>query len=235
MGQWPKATEKAVRPAHTNDGDASSQSESRMNKVPAQARARVELSSVAFAFCLSSWFRADASASVTAVTSWAVGVYFFFAVAWLVIVKGAPGAFVSRRVAVIFCDLGITTFGTHMLGAVGASFYPLYLWIIVGNGIRYGPRYLHAAMAVGILGFGAMVFWNDFWQHELPMGVSLLAGLFILPLFYLSVIRRMHALNAQLEAERVELLSTREQLHELATRDGLTGCVQPDDRVGAAQ
>jgi diguanylate cyclase (GGDEF)-like protein len=53
--------------------------------------------------------------------------------------------------------------------------------------------------------------------------VSLLLGLFMLPLFYLSVIRRMHALNAQLMAERAELLSTREQLHEQATRDGLTG------------
>jgi diguanylate cyclase (GGDEF)-like protein len=188
-----------------------------------QALARMALSSVAFAVCLGSWFRTDASAHVTLVTSAAVGTYCVFAAAWILLLKRWPGRFPSRRVAVILCDVGITTFGTHMLGALGASFYPLYLWIIVGNGIRYGPRHLYVAMATGLLGFGGVVAQSSYWQQQLPMGVSLWTGLLVLPLFYLSVIRRMHGLNAQLVAERTELLRTREQLNELATRDGLTG------------
>jgi two-component system sensor histidine kinase RpfC len=30
----------------------------------------------------------------------------------------------------------------------------LYPWVIVGNGMRYGPRYLYAAIGTGVVGFG---------------------------------------------------------------------------------
>ena len=86
-------------------------------------------------------------------TSSTIGAYCLSAVAWVVLVKRRPGHYVSRRAIMIVCDLGMVTFGMYMMGEFGASFYPLYLWVIVGNGMRYGPRYLYAAIGTGVVGF----------------------------------------------------------------------------------
>jgi len=116
----------------------------------------------------------------------------------------------------------MTTFGTFMLGPLGAGFYPLYLWIIVGNGMRYGQRYLYGALASGIVGFGVVLIGDPLWRRQLPTGLGLLVGMVALPLFYARLIRRMHRLNGELLEERSNLLRAREQMHELATRDSLT-------------
>jgi signal transduction histidine kinase len=79
-------------------------------------------------------------------------------------------------------------------------FYPLYLWIIVGNGMRYGPRYLYTTLTTGAVAFSIVVLCTPFWQSHLSLGVSLWVGLILLPLFYLTVIRRLHASNARLAA-----------------------------------
>ncbi len=162
-----------------------------------QAVARAVLSMVGLAVCLSFRFL-DAPADRTLVTSSIVAGYSLFAVLWAVLVKRYPGHFVSRRVAVILGDLGLTAFGMYMLGALGASFYPLFLWVIVGNGMRYGPRYLYASVGTGALAFGAVLISSDYWRREIPVGLGLLLGLIVLPLFYLTLIRRLHALNTEL-------------------------------------
>jgi len=170
----------------------------------AQALTRVVLSIVALVVVLSSWLLTSAPTRMALVTSWAVFGYCLFAVAWAAVVKRYPGHFISRRATVIVGDLGMTTFGMYGLGDLGASFYPLYLWIIVGNGMRYGPRYLYAAMGTGGLFFCIVLASSDYWQHQLAMGIGLWLGLLILPLFYLTLIRRLHASNTQLAAELVK-------------------------------
>ena len=138
------------------------------------------------------------------VTSSTVGAYCLFAGAWVVLVKRRPGHFVSRRAVMIVCDLGMITFGMYMMGEFGACFYPLYLWVIVGNGMRYGSHYLYAAMGTGVVGFGVALFSSEYWQHNVAMGASLLVALIVLPLFYLTLIRRLHASNAQVATELVK-------------------------------
>jgi signal transduction histidine kinase/CheY-like chemotaxis protein len=171
----------------------------------AQAVARVILASAALALCLSSPFLTSGSSRSTwFVTSSTVGAYCLFAAAWVVLVKRRPGHFVSRRATMIVCDLGMVTFGMYMMGEFGAIFYPLYLWVIVGNGMRYGPRYLYAAIGAGVVGFCVALFSSEYWQHNVAMGASLLLALVVLPLFYLTLIRRLHALNTQVATELVK-------------------------------
>ncbi|MEM9552832.1 MAG: ATP-binding protein [Acidobacteriota bacterium] len=89
----------------------------------------------------------------------------------------------------------------HFLQAKGAAFYPMYLWIIVGNGVRFGPRYLLLATGCGALYFFPMLYWSPYWRENLVAGIGLGVGLLILPAFYLSLIRRLHAVNEQLGEE----------------------------------
>ncbi len=163
-----------------------------------QAKARFGVSLFALAY-LAGWsfFSGSASRLIVAVL---VG-YAVFSACWIMLVKLRPGEVVWRRLTVIFSDLGINTFFMHVLQAKGAFFYPLYLWIIVGNGVRYGPRYLILAMAVGVAYFGPMLFWSDYWHTNAVAGSGLLAGMVVLPMFYLALIRNLHQANARLSEE----------------------------------
>jgi two-component system, sensor histidine kinase RpfC len=181
------------------------QSKPAVDEEYAQAVARVILASASLALCLSSPFLTQGSSrSAIFLTSSTVGAYCLFAVAWVVLVKRRPGHFVSRRAIMILCDLGMVTFGMYMMGEFGAIFYPLYLWVIVGNGMRYGPHYLYAAIGTGVVGFCVALVSSEYWQQNLAMGGSLLLALVVLPLFYLTLIRRLHALNAQVATELVK-------------------------------
>ena len=134
-------------PTHLMTSPRGLQSKPPVDEEYAQAVARVILASAALVLCLCSPFLTSGSSRSTVfVTSSTVGAYCLFAVAWVVLVKRRPGHFVSRRAIMLVCDLGMVTFGMYMMGEFGACFYPLYLWVIVGNGMRYGPRYLYAAI-----------------------------------------------------------------------------------------
>ena len=163
-----------------------------------QAKARLGVCLFALAY-MAVW--AFFSGAVSRAIVWTVGGYTAFSAFWFALVRLRPGEFAWRRISVIVGDLGINTFFMHALQAKGAFFYPLYLWIIVGNGVRYGPRYLMLAMAVGVAYFGPMLFWSPYWKANAVAGSGLLAGLVVLPVFYLALIRNLHLANARLSRE----------------------------------
>jgi signal transduction histidine kinase len=131
-----------------------------------------------------------------------VGGFVLLARAWLGLVTRHPGHYASRRYLALAGDLGITTFGMVMLGDFGASFYPLYLWIIVGNGMRFGARYMYPAVAAGNVAFGLVVLLSEHWQRQRVIGLSLWLGLLILPAFYVSLAGRLHRALVHSEAGR---------------------------------
>ena len=163
-----------------------------------QAKARLGVSTFALLY-LGGWGLLH-----RAVPGLALGVvffYFLFSCAWLWWVIREPRPMPWRRVLVIFGDLGINSFFLYKMGPIGTFFYPMYLWIIVGNGLRFGPRYLSIAMVVGVSFFVPVLWWTPYWQANRVAGFGLLAGLVILPLFYRALLRRLHAANHRLEEE----------------------------------
>ncbi len=127
--------------------------------------------------------------------------YLVLSVAWWVWVRQHPGHNLPRRFVVIITDLGINTFFMYTLGASGAVFYPMYLWIIVGNGVRFGGLYLMLSTVVGASYFLAVLLFSSYWRTNLVAGAGLWLGLIILPLFYLSLIRRLYATKDALERQ----------------------------------
>jgi signal transduction histidine kinase len=131
-----------------------------------------------------------------------VGGFALYARAWLALVTRYPGHYASRRAVALAGDLGIATFGMVMLGDFGAGFYPLYLWIIVGNGMRFGARSMYAAVAAGNVAFGLVVLLSESWQRQRMIGLGLWLGLLILPAFYVSLAGRLHRALVHSEAAR---------------------------------
>ena len=121
--------------------------------------------------------------------------YLLFAVSWYVMVYRLPGKWPLRRYVTIFADLGIMTFWLHFGDKHVASYYPIFLWVIIGNGIRFGERHLKVGIVTGALGFGSLLVFNDFWKAHLEIGSGMLLGVLVLPVFFLSVLRRLRTMS----------------------------------------
>ncbi len=133
-----------------------------------------------------------------------IGAYGLVAFLWLALIRTFPDQFPARKILTVIGDLSMTTWGIYLVGDIGVIFYPLFLWIIVGNGIRFGQSYFILALVAGQLGFTSLYFFSEYWRTNLTLGISMQIALCILPVFYMSIVKRIHELNERLaqEAER---------------------------------
>jgi len=141
-----------------------------------------------------------------------------------------PHAYLWRRYIVIVTDLGLTGYVNYRLGVAGLGFYPLYLWVVIGNGLRFGSHYLGVSTAVGILFFLIANGLNGTVASHPGVIVGLFTGLLLMPKFFLAMIRRLA------DANRILARKKQEAEHQ-ATHDLLTGLPNRsllEDRVSQA-
>jgi diguanylate cyclase (GGDEF)-like protein len=113
-------------------------------------------------------------------------------------------------------DLGALSFGFYLTGSFAGFLYPIYLWVIVGNGLRFGVRYLFAAMAIAIVGLTTALISSDYWSQHIALGTGLIIGIIVLPMFYAVILRELEASNKELK-KQIDVTAY------AATHDSLTG------------
>ncbi|MCP5304317.1 MAG: EAL domain-containing protein [Chromatiaceae bacterium] len=121
-----------------------------------------------------------------------------------------------RRYMVIVLDLAFTGYVTYAFGLGGLGFYPVFLWIVIGNGLRFGPRYLRLATLVGITSFGIATLLNGVLVAHPGVAIGLMLGLVLMPRLFLAMINRLADAN-QLLAHK------KEEAEYQASHDVLTG------------
>ncbi|OYV32901.1 MAG: hypothetical protein B7Z80_25580 [Rhodospirillales bacterium 20-64-7] len=129
-----------------------------------------------------------------------------------------PGVYWSRRLFALLLDCGFLSWQLHLGGGAAALFFPIYLWIIFGNGFRFGISSLVMAVPVAAISFGMVIATTPYWYHQLRLSEGLLIGLIILPAYAGTLIRKIsQATLAAQEANKAKSLFLASVSHELRT------------------
>ena len=110
-----------------------------------------------------------------------------------------PGQSLWRRRLAMLADLGFLSIYLHFGGESAAAWYGIYLWVGIGNGLRYGLKPLFQSTVVSVLGFAAVIATTPFWQMHLPLAVGLVLSLMVLPAYLTALIRNLTEAKAQAE------------------------------------
>jgi signal transduction histidine kinase len=161
-----------------------------------QSRARLSICGVSLLAFLAIWYFRGFENQATLLSGLLTILgYSVFSVLWFLLVAAKPDQDHWRRYIGMVADLGIMTFFLHLGDEHVTAYYPIFLWVIIGNGIRFGKQHLLAGVAVGATGWGSLLFMSTYWQENLEMGIGLMVGVIALPVFFLTVLQRLEAVH----------------------------------------
>ena len=139
-----------------------------------------------------------------------------------------PQASIARRVIGIVSDIAALSFGLYLTGPVGAPWYGVFLWVTLGNGFRYGEKYLYLSSATSLLGFGVVVAITPYWDANRELAIGLAITLLVVPAYSGILIRRLNAALKQADSAsraKSEFLSS--MSHEIRTPlNGILGMTE---------
>ncbi|MFM8465352.1 MAG: sensor histidine kinase, partial [Burkholderiaceae bacterium] len=94
-----------------------------------------------------------------------------------------PGEVPIRRAFAILMDTGALTLLLTVGGVHAAPLYFLYLWIIIGNGFRFGQKYLLISLLFAQIGFGIVVSVEPYWAAEKNLSIGLWLGTLLISVY----------------------------------------------------
>jgi diguanylate cyclase (GGDEF)-like protein len=126
-----------------------------------------------------------------------------------------PQASPSRRLTGMALDFSATSYFMYVMEDMGVIFFAVYLWVTIGNGLRYGTHYLYTAMVFSIASFGVMLANSVYWRGQWGFSAGLVISLIALPLYFSVLLK-------QLQKQHDELKRLYEKMARYATHDSLT-------------
>ncbi len=149
---------------------------------------------------------------------WTSAIYPLFSFALFFLITVTPGVSLFRRFLGITGDLCLAAYGISVVGHAGAPLYVMMLWVIFGNGFRYGRKYLFVSAAIGTVSFGVAIFENFYWRDKIPLGIGLQAGLVMLPLYISALLKKLTVAGKRAEeANRAKSRFLANMSHEMRT------------------
>ncbi|HHA18284.1 MAG TPA: hybrid sensor histidine kinase/response regulator, partial [Methylophaga sp.] len=157
--------------------------------------------------------------SITSVASIMLMSYYAGALAIVLAIHLHPKPSPIRRVSGILLDLVTLSAVMHIAGSQSVFLFVVYLWVILGNGFRYGLLYLYISLVIGVVGFSIAITWGEYWQsHAGSISISLLFLLVLIPAYTSFLLKKLHAAMAYAkQANEAKTKFLANMSHELRT------------------
>ena len=98
----------------------------------------------------------------------------------------------TRRITAIVLDVGTLSYLFLIGGSHAAPLYFLYQWIIIGNGFRFGKKYLFISLALSLIGFGWVILTVPYWVSEPGLSIGLWIGTLMISIYFSTLVGRLY-------------------------------------------
>lgn len=123
-----------------------------------------------------------------------------------------------RRMVAMAMDYATCSYLLTHTGEAGSPLLVIYLWVTLGNGFRYGVRYLYAATVMAVSGFLLVLAFSPYWSNHMAIGVAFLLSMIAVPLYSASLLKQIHhAIQRERNANLAKSNFLANMSHELRT------------------
>ncbi|HEY0905634.1 MAG TPA: ATP-binding protein, partial [Methylophilus sp.] len=109
-------------------------------------------------------------------------IYLCFGILMLINILRHPQKNEKRQWTALVMDLTATSLEQMISGPMAGIFVGIYLWLIMGYGLRYGTKFFKGCYALGVIGFSATLYLNPYWSNHQHLAYGFLLTLILIPL-----------------------------------------------------
>lgn len=131
----------------------------------------------------------------------------------------------KRQWLCLLMDIAATSYEMSITGAMGGIFIGIYLWLIIGYGLRYGAKFTKGAYVASLIGFIISIQVNSYWVNHLDLAYGFLLTLILIPLHTLRLQNKLElAIESARSANKAKSQFLSHMSHEMRTPlNGIVG------------